>query len=379
MAFKMRTTRPEAGNKYYITKDAGGYSYAIKGNPTDKQNNVLSNCFSGETNYITEEGLKSFKDTVGTTQMVLNETGKFVPAKIKSFGTQKLYKITLANGSIFYATDNHRWVVRKQNGENVIKTTLELVPGVSKIPYNYAINDNVLDEKGILHGLVFGDGYKNNNCSTYKLELFGNKIELEKYVPEHIYDYGYNFKEVPPIQMDNAYLRGFLAGLIATDGTITKDTFKISSVNQDALIKIRDICYKVGIAIGSIYHEVRDVKLGKYEYKDHSIYYLTFKRRNIDELLLKTSDKIKLTSPRKNITTTTIKSIEPTNRCEEVYCAVEPITHTITLENNILTGQCVGYAYGRFNEIGNWGYCKYLSPVNAERFMEYNNTGIPVG
>lgn len=40
---------------------------------------------------------------------------------------------------------------------------------------------------------------------------------------------------------------------------------------------------------------------------------------------------------------------------------------------------CVGYAYGRFNEIGNWGYCKYLSPVNAERFMEYNNTGIPVG
>ena len=44
MAFKMRTTRPEAGNKYYITKANGGYSYAIKGSPTDKQNDVLSNC-----------------------------------------------------------------------------------------------------------------------------------------------------------------------------------------------------------------------------------------------------------------------------------------------------------------------------------------------
>ena len=44
MAFKMRTTRPEAGNKYYITKNNGGYSYAIKGSPTDKQNDVLSNC-----------------------------------------------------------------------------------------------------------------------------------------------------------------------------------------------------------------------------------------------------------------------------------------------------------------------------------------------
>ena len=31
---------------------------------------------------------------------------------------------------------------------------------------------------------------------------------------------------------------------------------------------------------------------------------------------------------------------------------------------------CVGYAYGRFNEIGGYGYCKYLSPVNAEKFMQ---------
>lgn len=32
---------------------------------------------------------------------------------------------------------------------------------------------------------------------------------------------------------------------------------------------------------------------------------------------------------------------------------------------------CVGYAYGRFNEIGGWGSCKYLSPVNAENFIKY--------
>lgn len=35
---------------------------------------------------------------------------------------------------------------------------------------------------------------------------------------------------------------------------------------------------------------------------------------------------------------------------------------------------CVGYAYGRFNEIGGWGSCKYLSPVNAENFMQYKGT-----
>ncbi len=44
MEFKPRLTRPEQGNKYYITKGAGGYSRAIIGKPTDKYCNVLSNC-----------------------------------------------------------------------------------------------------------------------------------------------------------------------------------------------------------------------------------------------------------------------------------------------------------------------------------------------
>lgn len=44
VAFKMRTTKPEAGNKYYITKAKGGYSNAIQGKPTDSNCDVLSNC-----------------------------------------------------------------------------------------------------------------------------------------------------------------------------------------------------------------------------------------------------------------------------------------------------------------------------------------------
>lgn len=44
MSFVPRLTRPEAGNKYYITKASGGYSNAIKGSPTDPSCDVLSNC-----------------------------------------------------------------------------------------------------------------------------------------------------------------------------------------------------------------------------------------------------------------------------------------------------------------------------------------------
>lgn len=42
--FEPRLTRPEAGNKYYITQGAGGWSRAIKGKPTDPDCDVLHNC-----------------------------------------------------------------------------------------------------------------------------------------------------------------------------------------------------------------------------------------------------------------------------------------------------------------------------------------------
>lgn len=42
--FTIRKSKPGAGNKHYIRSADGGYSNCIKGNPTDKNCNVLSNC-----------------------------------------------------------------------------------------------------------------------------------------------------------------------------------------------------------------------------------------------------------------------------------------------------------------------------------------------
>lgn len=41
---KVRTTKPGAGNKYFIRQANGGFSTCIKGKPTDKDCNVLANC-----------------------------------------------------------------------------------------------------------------------------------------------------------------------------------------------------------------------------------------------------------------------------------------------------------------------------------------------
>ena len=42
--FAIRKTKPEKGNKFYNTTGNGGYSWCIKGKPTDSGCNVLANC-----------------------------------------------------------------------------------------------------------------------------------------------------------------------------------------------------------------------------------------------------------------------------------------------------------------------------------------------
>ena len=56
---KIRTTKPEKGNKYYIRKASGGWSPCIKGIPLDPDCDVLANCVGyaiGRFNEESEEG-----------------------------------------------------------------------------------------------------------------------------------------------------------------------------------------------------------------------------------------------------------------------------------------------------------------------------------
>lgn len=73
-----------------------------------------------------------------------------------------------------------------------------------------------------------------------------------------------------------------------------------------------------------------------------------------------------------------VDHIKETRRTKKVYCAVEPETHMMTLENGELTGNCVGYAYGRFMEIMGVTKCK-LSWHNAGTWISYTQDGYERG
>ena len=69
--FQIRNSRPGAGNKCYITRGKGGWSWCIQGSPTDSACDVLANCVGyacGRFNEIYNE----IKGTSGMKYYALN-------------------------------------------------------------------------------------------------------------------------------------------------------------------------------------------------------------------------------------------------------------------------------------------------------------------
>ena len=75
---------------------------------------------------------------------------------------------------------------------------------------------------------------------------------------------------------------------------------------------------------------------------------------------------------------TFMRSVHPLGHSLPVFCIEEPETHTMVLKGGILTGQCVGYAYGRFMEILGTTSCK-LSTDNAGLWFGHTQDGYERG
>lgn len=97
MAFKMRTTKPEAGNKYYITKANGGYSNAIKGNSKyrDRNCDVLPNCVGyaiGRFNEIGGYGCCKYLKPVNAEKFIEYKDAELNVGQIPKVGACMVWK-----------------------------------------------------------------------------------------------------------------------------------------------------------------------------------------------------------------------------------------------------------------------------------------------
>ncbi len=94
----------------------------------------LFHCLAGDTGVLTEDGVVPIRELAGTTIPVLDGDGGWVEAPFRSYGVQRLMRVTLSrNGrtKVLHATDGHRWFVPsgRLRQERREKLTKELRPG----------------------------------------------------------------------------------------------------------------------------------------------------------------------------------------------------------------------------------------------------------
>ena len=153
---QMRTSKPGAGNKFFITTGAGGYSHCIVGKPTDSQCNVLSNCVG--------YACGRFNEIIGSMKYpYLNCNAEKFIERAKSAGLQVVNYPTLGGIMVWQKGDTlsgndgagHVAIVEKIIDENTIYTSESSYSGTA---FFNATRSNTNGRWGM------GAGYKFRGC-----------------------------------------------------------------------------------------------------------------------------------------------------------------------------------------------------------------------
>ncbi len=302
------------------------------------------------------------RDVVGMQVEVLTREG-WKPVVFKPYGKQEVFRVVLRNGDEFIATANHEWPVfyrKKQRPSKVTTTNLRGKLLLISLPERPELNQDYRD--GVVHGVIFGDGQKNRAATTYAVYLFGDQRELVSYLKDygHVVEYSgdnptlkgalfvggirsqFNLKAIPSSKMSASYWYGFISGLIATDGHCTSNgQVGIDQAGLSNLKTIREQAARVGMFPNRLF---KSRELNPYSGRPSSLYRFNISKFSLTEAdLLRSDHKLKFSKrriTRKVGDHISVKEVIPLNEERTVYCCTEPVTHTFTVGNGILTGNC---------------------------------------
>ncbi|WP_239076616.1 DNA primase [Actinocatenispora rupis] len=323
-------------------------------------------CLAGETRVLTREGVREIRDLAGGVHEVLGPQARWVKAPFKSYGTQRLWRVRVGrNGQTkdLYATDEHRWFVRsgadRRSRREVL--TADLRPD-HRLAYVYPPNhsrQSTLSPFGIAHGITFGDGTENSSGAVAL--LVGDKdAQLRKWFPNSftsaaaghdnailVHHLPRFFKKLPELTESVPYLLGWLAGYFAADGCVAADgTVMLNSAKRANLEFVRDLCTRLGIGTYGITQQRRAGFPGR---EESSLYRVHFANTDLTEdffLIEEHRQRFNAAEKKFDRRGWVVKSVERTDRVEEVFCAEVEDGHAFVLEDNILTGNCFGCGKG---------------------------------
>ena len=311
----------------------------------------LSNCFSGDTEIMTRDGIRTLLELNDKEIQVLSY-GKWRDAVVKCFGEQDTVKLRLSKGKSYKTvrvTKDHIWYVidkkntvqevtteNLQNGMNLAGSCLKCFKTYKPSPF------------GVAHGFFAGDG--DHTGASRKVSFCGDKQELIPYfspdsvggsdLVKQISGIPKAFWSNPALSETPSYLYGWLAGYFAADGSIDeRGSCTISSANIDDLEFVQDVLCALGMPCENIRVQNRLSNLTN-EYSD--VYILTLNKWYLNEsffILSKHKERFIKMPPIRNELWHVVE-IEPDIERIPVYCVVESEKNSFTLKNGILTHNC---------------------------------------
>lgn len=306
---------------------------------SSKEYKAYNNCFSANTRFITDKGIKAFYDFKdGEHVNILSpKTKGFMPATVKSFGRQKTQVITFQNVRgrstrvwEVEATANHRWVLK--NGTVTENLSIGDIVPANGLSFVRPKGEDF--KEGLKHGMVFADGNQHvlKTGFAHQLRLCGAKSKFAGIFEEdHTITYpqfsngdpviyiksDHSLKDLPIGDESLEYLTGFLSGWLELDGH-TGVVKQIHSINKEAIDFFCKWCW-LGDAVvtGNIRMDDSPTNFGE---RNHPLYFVNF--RTTSEFV---GFKVVKISPRET---------------QEVWCVSEPVYEQFTLEHSIVTGNC---------------------------------------
>lgn len=342
-----------ASNKF----NPGGRIWYGAGRPKAQ----LLNCLKSSTLVHTAEGLIRAGDLAGKTTDVLSDDGVFRSSEWYNFGEQELYEITFENGDKIETTAEHNWWIPTGGRNRYNKVATKDLVG-SNVPLQ-GISNFEYDEDdwywGVRHGLIFGDGnlYLDGRFSC--LNQFGDSLHLvsdfwdESEIVRyndwhwHVNKQPNTYKSLPDMDKSRSYIRGFIAGLLATDDHVSGASGTVlHNKDESVLEQIRTLAAYAGMPTVSVR---LSRKTSPFDGSDKPLFKLSFTKSAFwndgvldRKLVLKNShlkNALDGVQPR-NRGSVRVVDVQPTGIVEDVFCCVEPETHSFVIETGYLTGNC---------------------------------------
>lgn len=365
-----------------------------------------NNCFAGTEKFITRCGVMSFADVVGTEQEVLTREG-WKTAQVSCFGRQELWKLVLSDPMTkerveILTTADHRWLVPRYESitQGEVETKTKDLPTGKMIPRWFMHGGSLEDvsgsvdfKAGVAHGIVYGDGssYKSaTHGALSKAYIDDCKAELRPFIDaiprcesiKHREARGVktrrgtshhgmpgHLKDLPNFDRESTlYLLGFLSGLVATDGSVSKGSVSIAGTKREDLTKISELMTRLGILNSLKAEKTRDTNFKKGA-KLSSI--VMYSRCFPDWMILREFHKERMnckSGKEHKPKGFSVVSVEPTGVVEDVFCVtVIDGPAEFTLDKFIGTGNCRACVKGG---AGYWNHIRKHFPEEFRKMAE---------